>query len=297
MPQGLSSGVTNQLSDSEKKGLLFGSLIAAGVNAARGGDIQTALAGAVQGAGKAYLGGITNLQDMKVKKLHEDKLIQDMEHSQNQDEIARQELGFKQDAYPLEVEQKRQSIAASKANIEAHSFDQKYKKEQGEKLQNKEDEDLAVGMLQGERQAREGNYNGKASYLDEYIKMYPSGRKDLMNEDKNWAAEQASIRRDKLAEKRAEASVSKNTDPVVQYTDESGRPMVGTLNRGTHEVTPATIAGNPVVGKEGPSDPAKRAVSKVITKEMATAELRGKPGGVYESGGIRYKWDGKRLID
>lgn len=178
----------------EQKGLLYGSLIAAGINAARGRNVGDGLLKAAQGGSQAYMGGLNHLYDRKKQELEAQRQEQLNKLTGMQVQKAQADI----DMQPFERDKMLQEIATSK------SLEQQRQIDAGKRVRLENENDI-VGNLSMQRQTLPTDYLQKVipeqggqtvdKLLTGYLSEYEPGRKLLSEQAK---AQQA---KDELARK------------------------------------------------------------------------------------------------
>lgn len=132
------------ISAGEKKGLIFGSLLAAGMAAATGGNSKEALLKAAMGASGAYAGGMQDLYNRKEQQLRMEKTNAAMEAAKEDAEIRHMKTSFDMerqrtiDAATLGQIAAQENRATSRETREGSIYNQG--------LQQKKERDAAIDM-------------------------------------------------------------------------------------------------------------------------------------------------------
>jgi len=92
------------INDDERKGVLYGSLIAAGINAARGHNIGDALIRGISSMGQSYMQGIDTLYKEKQTALEQARLAEMMEMEKGKFRMLQEQLGMKKEQHKREGE-------------------------------------------------------------------------------------------------------------------------------------------------------------------------------------------------
>lgn len=103
------NGKPSPLTKDEEKGLLYGSLIAAGISAMSGRNIPDALQNAVLGFGAGYSGGYANLLAQKENELRRLREEEELKLRQLQYELQEKALGLQQ--REIEAQERKERLA------------------------------------------------------------------------------------------------------------------------------------------------------------------------------------------
>ena len=95
------------INDDERKGVLYGSLIAAGINAARGHNIGDALIRGLSGIGQSYMHGIDTLYKEKQMNLEQERLAEMMRMERDKFGMLQKEFGLKQEEHKWKSDEAR----------------------------------------------------------------------------------------------------------------------------------------------------------------------------------------------
>lgn len=192
----------------EQKGLLYGSLIAAGINAARGRNVGDGLLKAAQGGSQAYMGGLNHLYDRKKQELEAQRQEQLNKLTGMQVQKAQADI----DMQPFERDKMLQEIATSK------SLEQQRQIDAGKRVRLENENDI-VGNLSMQRQTLPTDYLQKVipeqggqtvdKLLTGYLSEYEPGRKLLSEQTKAQQAKDELAQKERIATGREELGWAK----------------------------------------------------------------------------------------
>lgn len=102
-----------ELDKEHKQGLLYGSLLAAGIAAAQGRNLSDAIYKAALGGSSAYTGGMEKIYDQKRKELEEERQQELIKASQMRSAIDLGQYQMQEKQFPLEQAAKQKQLEAS----------------------------------------------------------------------------------------------------------------------------------------------------------------------------------------
>lgn len=115
----------SSINDDERKGLLYGSLIAAGINAARGRNVGDALMQGISGIGQSYTQGLDALYKEKQTNLEQERLAEMIEMERDKFKMFGKEFGMKEKRHEMDVAQGERDADKYRRLVEKDEREQK----------------------------------------------------------------------------------------------------------------------------------------------------------------------------